>query len=66
MRKVLRQTTPKRTTRIRGSITVGDWTKTRGLSEEMTGDNAEFAEPDFEEDILLDTRCEVKACRMSD
>ena len=57
MRKVLRQTTPKRTTRIRGSITVGDWTKTRGLSEEMTGDNAEFAEPDFEEDILLDTGC---------
>ena len=57
MKKILRQTTPKRTTRFRGSITVGDWTKTRRLSEEMTRANAEFAEPDFEEDILLDTGC---------
>ena len=38
MKRVLRQTTPKRTTRIRGSVTVGDWTRTRGLAEEMTGE----------------------------
>ena len=57
MKKILRQATPKRTTRIRGNITVGDWTRTRELEEEMTGDNAEFAEPDFEDDILLDTGC---------
>lgn len=57
MGKILKQTTAKRTTRIRGSITVGNWTETRKQAQEMNGENAEFAEAEFEDDILLDTGC---------
>ena len=67
---MLRQTTPKRTTRIRGCITGGDWTQPEwpetgttvsdGMetkTEGMKVDNVKFREAEFENDILLDTEC---------
>ncbi len=62
MDRIMRRTTPRRTTRIKGSLSVGDWTRARegddrNGPEEMTGHNAQFAEADFEDDILLDTGC---------
>ena len=56
--EVLRQTTPRRTTRIRGNVAVGNWIINKGDNEDKrTREKFGFLSSDFEQDILVDTGC---------
>ena len=58
MDKIKSKTTPKRTTRIRGNVALGNWTGAKeDKNGKMTGENVRFLESDFEDDILVDTGC---------
>ena len=57
MKKIIKATNPRRTTRIKGQVAVADWSIAMSQKKEATATNCEFGNACHEDDILLDTGC---------
>ena len=57
MKRIIKATNPRRTTRIKGQVAVGNWMAAMSQKQKATTENCKFGEAYHEEDILLDTGC---------
>ena len=57
MKDIIKATNPRRTTRIKGQVAVGNWIAAMSQKQKATAENCKFGEAYHEEDILLDTGC---------